>query len=217
MENRILAIDPGNMKSGWIIGRDDEEVIGGFDVVSFGVDENKYLRGQFKEAVSLFQPTLTRLVIETPKPRGMPTAGEEMETMIHIGRFIQQWSRLGGRWSYVFRQDVKLNLCGNNRAKDPNVSQAIKDRFGGEQNGRKCRVCKGKGWVGRGRPVCTACNGEMWEVPPGPLAGVATHVWAALGVALWFVDVGEVHQRIINPNQNKKKRKSKKSKKDPTA
>lgn len=147
-----------------------------------------------------------RLLIETPKPRGMPTAGEEMETLIHIGRFIQTWSQLGGRYSYVFRQEVKLHICGSARAKDPNVNQAIRDMFGGDsQAGKKCSRCKGKGWFGAGRPVCDECHGSKWEALPGPLAGVTNHTYAAIALGIWWKDEGKVQQRIINPNQHKKK------------
>ena len=202
MRVRYLAIDPGNKQSGWIYFTESKPHIGGVDPILFGTTENKLLRSSF--ANGPWDARSTMLLIEAPKPRGMPTAGEEMEMMIELGKFLECWDRLGGEYSYVFRQDVKLHLCGTARAKDKNVNQAIRDRFGGEQKGVKCPLCNGKGWRGRDHIECPQCDGEKWERMPGPLAGVTGHVYAALAVGLWFIDHGIVHQRIINPNQNTK-------------
>lgn len=191
-----LAIDPGNAKSGWVyFGLSDNEA--GLDVESFGIDSNEELRSKIRQGV--FDVQKTRLLIETPKPRGMPTAGEEMETLVMIGRFVQEWSRCGGRWSFVFRQDTKLHLTGSSKAKDGNVNQAIRDRFGGDQRPIKCSGCKGKGWRGPGRPVCAVCNGARYERAPGPIFGITSHAFAALAIAIWWVDNGIVQQHIINP------------------
>lgn len=61
----------------------------------------------------------------------------------------------------VYRKDVKLHLCNSPRAKDGNVRQAIIDRFG--KPGMK--------------------------KSPGVLYGVSSHVWAALAVAIYSIDV----------------------------
>jgi hypothetical protein len=144
-------------------------------------------------------------------------SSEEMETLIQIGRILQMWP---GEWSYIFRSDVKVLLCGATNAKDKNVSQAIKDRFGGETvavGGKKCPKCKGKGWFGPGRPKCPECDGSKWEYPPGPLAGVASHVWAALAVALWWNDTGDKPCHNITGQQKLDKQKAKWAKKAKTS
>jgi hypothetical protein len=192
-----LAIDPGNAKSGWVYFALNLENETGLDVESFGIDSNEELRSKIRQGV--FDIPKTRLLIETPKPRGMPTAGEEMETLIMIGRFVQEWSRCGGRWSFVFRQDTKLHLTGSVRAKDGNVNQAIRDRFGGDQRPIRCEGCKGKGWRGPGRPVCDVCKGAKFSREPGPIFGITSHAFAALAIAIWWVDTGLVQQHIINP------------------
>jgi hypothetical protein len=195
----ILAIDPGNTQSGWVLGTPDKTVLGGLIMDEYGITPNIELRQQIHAGE--FDCKNTRLVIETPKPRGMPTAGEEMETLIAIGRFIQLWMIAGGRWSFVFRQDVKLHLTGSSKAKDGNISQAIKDRFGGEQKSIKCLQCKGRGKLGLGknRQNCATCQGSGLFKGAGPLHGVTSHVYAALGVALWWADKKVVQQVIINP------------------
>ena len=193
----FLAIDPGNTKTGWFRFRDNPDSEFGLDVGGFGIDSNEDVRARIRSQA--WAPRRTRLLIETPKPRGMPTSGEEMETLIHIGRFIQEWSRMGGRYSFVFRGDVKLHLCNSTRAKDGNVNQAIRDHFGGDQKPVKCPGCKGKGWRGLGRPVCDDCKGRKFETLPGPIFGATSHVYPAIGVGLWWLEFREVQQRIINP------------------
>lgn len=192
---KFLAIDPGNSQSGWVFGRAAPRLLGGFELLEFGIEDNADLR----KRLGYFRPQQHRLLLETPKPQGMPASGETMETLIAIGRFIQEWSRRGGRWGFVFRPAIKLHLCGTATARDANVNQAIKDRFGGEQRGIRCPVCKGKGWKGPKRPVCTACHGHKWAKRPGPLYGVTSHAFAAMGVALWWVDHQKVQQMILNP------------------
>jgi hypothetical protein len=66
---------------------------------------------------------------------------------------ISGW--LGGRVRLIPRRDVKMSLCGSCRAKDSNVRQSLLDAIG---------------------PVGV-------KKAPGPLYGVSSHYWAALGVA----------------------------------
>jgi hypothetical protein len=92
---------------------------------------------------------------------GMAVGQETFRTVAGIGWFA---SLLYDRtWSLrlVPRRAVKMHLCNSMRAKDANVRQALIDRFG---------------------PVGT-------KKQPGKLYGVATHYWAALGVAVYSADV----------------------------
>jgi hypothetical protein len=148
------------------------------------------------------------LCVEMMEARGMPTSNEELLTCVAIGRFIERW---GHPYTLITRRDVKLHICGSSRAKDPHVRQALIDRFGGQRyaiGGKKCGKCKGKGWFGPGRPVCPECEGSKWEIPPGPLHGVASHAWAALGVAACYSDLGQI--RHATKVQAKKKNKGSK-------
>ncbi len=70
------------------------------------------------------------------------------------------------------RFDVKLHLCGNARAKDTNIRQALIDRFGGIE--------------GKSKAVGT-------KKAPGPLYGCKSHMWAALAVAVTWWDT---HQAL---------------------
>lgn len=105
--------------------------------------------------------TADRMAIEMVASFGMPVGSEVFDTCVWIGRFIQAWN---GSSSRVFRRDVKLHLCGQARAKDGNVRQALIDRWGGKE-----------------KAIGT-------KLAPGPLRGVSADVWQALAVAVTFAD-----------------------------
>lgn len=96
-----------------------------------------------------------RLAIEMVASYGMPVGREVFETCVWVGRFVQSW-RVPEAVRLVYRRDVKLELCGSVKAKDANIRQALIDRLGP---------------VGK-------------KKHPGPLYGVKTHAWSALGVAV---------------------------------
>ena len=89
---------------------------------------------------------------------GTAVGREVFETCLWIGRFMQAAGP--DRVRLVYRKDVKLHLCGSPRAKDANIRQALIDR-----------------WGGKAEAVGTIKK-------PGPLYGVKSHAWAALGVAV---------------------------------
>lgn len=104
-----------------------------------------------------------RLAIEMIASYGMPVGREVFETCVWIGRFKQAWHDPEDV-TLVYRKDVKLHLCGSPRAKDPNVRQALIDLFPA---------------VGGGKTPQIGTKGQ-----PGPLYGVTSHAWPALGVAI---------------------------------
>jgi hypothetical protein len=86
---------------------------------------------------------------------GMPVGREVFETCLVIGRLQEIIQTGGGACRLVYRRDVKMWLCGTARAKDPNITQALKDKYG--EPGTKKN--------------------------PGKIYGVKSHLWAALAVA----------------------------------
>jgi Holliday junction resolvasome RuvABC endonuclease subunit len=139
---RLLAIDPGTTESGSVWFRDgrlhDSAIMANADLLTV-------IRTSRPEEVA----------IEMIASYGMAVGREVFETCVWIGRLQQVAEDIGARVTLIYRRDVKLHLCGNPRAKDPNIRQALIDLIG-PQGTKKA---------------------------PGPTYGVKSHAWAALGVA----------------------------------
>ena len=107
--------------------------------------------------------TVDTLAIEMIASYGMAVGREVFETCVWIGRFQQAWHNPDAV-RLVYRKDVKLHLCGSPRAKDPNVRQALLDLFPRTGGGKVPQIGT--------------------KAQPGPLYGVSSHAWPALGVAI---------------------------------
>ena len=147
----ILAIDPGTTRSAFI------ELLDGRPFG--GIWDNETLLKSLADR-SRWSPNSV-LVVEMVASYGMPVGREVFETCVWIGRFVQAW---GGPHELVYRRDVKLHLCGQARAKDANVRQAVLDRFGGKEAA-----------VGR-------------KATPGPLYGLKADSWQALALPVTYSD-----------------------------
>jgi len=166
---RILAIDPGTEKSGWILhDLVTEQFVG-------GITNNEDLLEEIAEF------NATDLAIEMVANYGMAVGRTTFETCVWIGRFIQWWStslkaeedsvfmvpeKVDYERVFVYRREVKLHLCNSVRAKDTNVRQAILDLYPATGGGKTPQIGT--------------------KAAQGPLYGVKSHMWAALGVALTF-------------------------------
>lgn len=149
----IIAIDPGPDLSAWL-------VLDGRRVVAFGHEANADVLAR----VHANEHGCGEVVIEMIASYGMPVGVEVFETCVWIGRYEEAWRRSirapCSEPRRVFRRDVKLHLCGQSRAKDGNVRQALIDLYGGKVAA-----------IGR-------------KATPGPLYGISGDVWAALAVAI---------------------------------
>lgn len=118
----ILAIDPGNMESGYVLVEHDGEEIRKV------LDVGKVPNGE------IF-PVLCReyqhLAIEMVAGMGMPVGQEVFDTCFWIGRFWEyaELYRKGYQIQKIFRREEKLYLCGRASAKDVNIRQALVDRY----------------------------------------------------------------------------------------
>lgn len=101
------------------------------------------------------------LVIEEVSCYGMPVGREVFQTVFWAGRFCEAFG--SHRTRLMPRLTVKMRLCHNSRAKDGNIRQALIDRFG-PQGTKKA---------------------------PGTLYGIASHLWAALALAVTWYDQNE--------------------------
>lgn len=150
----IIALDPGTTESGFVL-------FDGIRVTESGVLPNHELLGWVRDPG--WRGRAATLAIEMVASYGMPVGREVFETCVWIGRYAQAWHDPEAV-RFVFRRDVKLHLCGKGNAKDPNVRQALLDLFPGTGGGATPQVGT--------------------KAKPGPLYGVSTHAWAALGVAI---------------------------------
>jgi len=151
----FLAIDPGNEQSALIELDDYPRPVPG---LPFGKYSNETARQKLNAARFRANPP-THLAIEMIAHMGMPAGRELFETAMWVGRFVECW---GGPFTLVYRNEVKLHICGTGRAKDSNIRQALIDRYGGDRA------------IGN-------------KKTPGPLYLVSGDVWQALAVGVtWF-------------------------------
>jgi len=144
----LLAIDPGNVQSAFVCLNQE----GG--ILDKGILPNLQMLEKIKRNTDE-----QFLAIEMIASYGMPVGKTVFDTVFWIGRFVQVWSPR--KWTRVYRQEVKLHLCLNPRAKDSNIRQALLDRYG---------------------PPGTKKN-------PGKTYGVSKDIWAALAVGVFQLDI----------------------------
>lgn len=96
---------------------------------------------------------------------GMAVGQPVFRTVFEIGRICCSVSGV----RLVPRQEIKLHLCRDSRAKDTNVRTALIDSIG---------------------IVGTKKN-------PGPLHGISSHLWSALAVAVYAGDVPEAKREFF--------------------
>ena len=158
----ILAIDPGNIQSGYVIVEHDGEEVR--HVLEVGKIENNVL-------LSLIAQKLYGngydVAIEMIAGMGMTVGQEVFDTCVWIGRFWQTvlW-QTGYEPTRIFRREEKLDLCGSLSAKDANIRQALVDRYApGQPN-----------------------FGKGTKKDPGFFYGFSADMWAAMAVATTYFD-----------------------------
>ena len=127
---KILAIDPGSTESAYVLMDKD------YKPLEFGKVENIKMLCLVEEFL-ICGNAEDKFVIEMVASYGMAVGKEVFETVFWIGRF---WQAYDGLRTKVYRKDVKMNLCGQTKARDSNIIQALKDRFGDKG------TVKQKGW-----------------------------------------------------------------------
>ena len=149
----VAAIDPGYSKSALI-------VLDRGQITMATLTGNESILWCLRDTRMGAMP----LVIEQVQSYGMAVGKDVFETCVWSGRFWEAWSPRAVH--QLPRREVKLHLCGQARAKDPNVRQALIDRYG---------------------PGKEAAIGR--KAAPGPLYGIKADLWAALAVAVTWADL----------------------------
>ena len=156
---RILAIDPGNTASGVALIDSDTCAPIYVDKIDNGSLLQLIVRGSEKIDAD-------KVVVEMVASYGMAVGREVFHTCVWVGRYSEIYAHGDEAALLIGRPTVKLHHCGQRKAKDANVIQALIDRFApGEPN-------RGKGT----------------KAAPGWFYGFAADVWQAYAVAVVLAD-----------------------------
>lgn len=159
----ITGIDPGTKESGWcIIGPDGK-------IESSGVMENNLLLKSLEDQEDCEFPRM--IAIEWIQSMGMAVGAEVFETCMWVGRFAERANCIV---RLVPRGKIKLHHCNSARAKDSNIIQSLKDKYGDKGTKKE----------------------------PGFFYGVNSHAWQAAAVALYVAEGGN-HESEITINGSK--------------
>lgn len=142
----IYGIDPGTAKSAIVAWT-------GKRIHFSRIMDNDALLAMIRRSGEALRGSV--VAVESIASYGMAVGKEVFETCELCGRIREAAENHGAVVRKVYRREVKIFYCGTMKAKDANVSQALRDKLG--QVGTK---------------------GE-----PGPLYGIASHLWSALAVA----------------------------------
>lgn len=139
----ILAIDPGNIESGYSVINED------FVPLEFGKMENEALLEALPEMICKYGAYHVVIEMIGHYGTGLAAGKTVFDTCIWIGRFTQFLFDLGIKRNfveYVLRKHYVTVLTGSPKAKDSNVIQYLIDRFAPDTPNRGKGTKKDKGW-----------------------------------------------------------------------
>ncbi len=158
--SNLLAIDPGNTESGWVVIDGDRRPLW------FGKTRNQELLAAMQAYRDEWN--VDHVAIEMIASYGMAVGADVFDTCVWIGRFYahsEGW--LLRTPELIKRHPVKLHHCHSAKAKDSNITQALVDRFApGQPN-----------------------HGKGTKAEPGWFYGFAKDVWQAYALAVYAADV----------------------------
>lgn len=160
----ILAIDPGNVESAYVV------VDNNLKPVKFGKVENELLRNFIVSLVSDYPHREIAIEMIAHYGSNISPGKEVFDTCVWIGRFAEtarHWSKNKARVSYVYRKDEKIHLCGTMKAKDNNIRRALIDRFAKHD----------------------LKNGKGVKANPDWFYGFRDDIWQAYAVAVTYMEL----------------------------
>lgn len=136
----ILAIDPGNIESGYVLVKNNLEVIQKGKIYNEELLDDlmfdRFWRDSDEE---------DHVAIEMVASYGMAVGATVFETCVWIGRFVQA-IQCGIEPKFIYRKEEKMNLCNSMKAKDSNIVQALIDRFAPNTPNKGKGNKKNQGW-----------------------------------------------------------------------
>lgn len=164
---KVLAIDPGPERSGYV-------VFDGARVCAYGWEPFAAMR-KFVESGYIVHG-ITRAVFEGVESYGMAVGRETFETVFITGRLYQVACEAYGTEavSRLYRKAIKLHLCGSVRAKDANIRAALLDRFGGAKAAKGTKAAPGPLYGVSGHAwAALALAVTWWDMTATPEQGEA--------------------------------------------
>ena len=156
----ILAIDPGNIESAWVLLDCNT-----LQPLKFAKEGNYTARANIFDLIENKQ--IKHVAIEMVASYGMAVGATVFETCVWIGRFYEIFYQANIPIQFIFRKDEKLNLCQSMRATDATITQALVDRFAmNEPN-----------------------HGKGTKNSPGWFYGFKKDIWQAYAVGVTFYDL----------------------------
>lgn len=133
----ILAIDPGNIESGYVVLNYDLSIR----------RKGKVLNNEMLNIINAacYYKNVD-VAIEMVASYGMAVGATVFDTCVWIGRFTEKASQWGVKVTYIYRKDEKMNLCHSMKAKDSNIVQALIDRFAPNTPNKGKGTKKEPGW-----------------------------------------------------------------------
>lgn len=163
---KVLAIDPGNIKSAFCIM--DANSLKPLD---FGILENNELQEYIRDTIF---DEADHAAIEMVASYGMAVGKEVFDTCRWIGRFEEQLHRkLLFHPTLVYRMEEKTHICHSSKANDANIRRALIDRFARHD----------------------FKNGKGVKKNPDWFYGFGKDVWAAYAVGLTYIETRLVDER----------------------
>lgn len=149
---RVLALDPGDTQTGYCFIDVDT-----LRPLRFGKEDNQSVLLLVQlEAYDL-------LVSERVASYGMAVGRSVFETCEWVGRYTQASH---APVVYIYRQEEKIHICHDSRAKDSNIRRALIDRFA--QHDLK--------------------NGRGTKKKPDWFYGFKKDVWAAYAAGITYIE-----------------------------
>ena len=148
----ILAVDPGDLQSAYCFLERDT-----LRPLAFAKAGNAQVLAVVQ------QGGYDRLVLERVASYGMAVGRTVFETCEWVGRFTQA---AAAPEAYVYRQEEKLLICHDSRAKDANIRRALIDRFASHD----------------------LKNGKGTKKNPDWFYGFSSDIWAAYAVGVTYLE-----------------------------
>ena len=161
--SNLLAIDPGNESSGWVLMNQDD-----YSILAKGKTPNEDLLQMITSENADTQLQYDNCTIEMIKSYGMSVGSTVFETCVWVGRFYEAVRLLSSIESeLVYRPVIKLHHCLSPKANDTTVRHALIDRFASN----------------------TPNGGKGSAKEPGWFYGFSQDIWAAYALAVYYTDI----------------------------